>query len=102
MLQAKTQLKGSVTRQEREARRAFVPTIPPGGNGRAAGGGDEAAISALRGMLYQEKREAKKAGDLDTDEVATNERHTSGDPPGYRSIGFGDSEHRRKSRAPAE
>ena len=75
MLQAKTQLKEQI-RQEREARRALVPTIPTWREWveQRAKGGDEAAISALRGMLYQEKREAKKAGkDLDTDEVTANE-----------------------------
>lgn len=64
MLQAKTQLKEQI-RQEREARRALVPMIPTWREWveQQAKLGDDAAISALRGMVYQEAREAKKAGE---------------------------------------
>lgn len=75
MLQAKTQLKEQI-RQERDARRALIPTIPTWREWveQQAKLGDDAAISALRGMLYQETREAKKAGkDLDADDAGADE-----------------------------
>lgn len=75
MLQAKTQLKEQI-RTEREARRALVPAIPTWREWveQQAKLGDEAAISALRGMVYQEKREARKSGkDLDADDGSADE-----------------------------
>lgn len=75
MLQAKAQLKAQI-RQERETRRELLPVIPTWREWveQQAQLGDEAAISALRGMVYQEKRDAKKAGkDLDADEAFPGE-----------------------------
>jgi hypothetical protein len=73
MLQAKMQLKEQI-RQERETRRALIPAVPTWREWveRQAQLGDEAAISALRGIIYQEKRETKKAGkDIDADSTVT-------------------------------
>lgn len=75
MLQAKVQLKEQI-RQEREARRELLPVIPTWREWveQQSQLGDEAAISALRGMIYQEKRDAKKAGkDIDADEALPGE-----------------------------
>jgi hypothetical protein len=65
-LQAKTQLKEQI-RQEREDRQALFSAIPTWREWveQQVQLGDDAAISALRGMIYQEKREAKKAGKAD-------------------------------------
>lgn len=61
--QAKDQLERQIT-EERTARKALIPPLPTWRVWveQKALEGDEAAISALRGMVYQEKRDLK-AGD---------------------------------------
>lgn len=59
---ARAQLKGTIA-IERAARRALLPSLPTWREWveQEAQLGDEAAISALRGLIYQEKRDGKKA-----------------------------------------
>ncbi len=65
MMQAKAQFKEQLS-EERAAQRTIIQPIPTWREWveEQAKLGDEAAISALRGLIYQEKREAKKAGNV--------------------------------------
>lgn len=62
MTKAREQLKQQIA-VERAARRALLPAVPAWREWveQQAQLGDESAISALRGLIYQEKREGKKA-----------------------------------------
>lgn len=74
--------------RERSDRRALIPSIPTWREWVEAQAqlGDEAAISALRGLIYQEDRDAKKADRQSGPSIAEDTENTIRPAPGYRSL----------------